>query len=289
MPTVTIENRRFPSNTTIGPAGMYSLVDGSSNTFAADQYVTVPDPANPGSFQTYVFLFWNILGGVHSSNTVPVGDVGHNAFTAAAWYLLTGGGGDGVPHVSASAFSVGQNQVLAATPIDSVTPPGAWAGGNAKTVDTTGAAVVIDAENTMGAEGFDRWMVFGAGSAAGDDLSVPQNGYAIAIASYKEATGSTVPLPGLEIREVLDIFDRIRRHVGDWVSDPAPMDLARVLSRASRAQGLEAFEDELTKLTEEVGRFDAGQLEQAKATLDVRANRLRAAQRLVADAIKAQK
>ena len=217
---------------------------------------------------------------------MPVADVGSNAFVASAWYLLTGPGGPSEPHVTTSAFSVAQNQVLSTTPISSVTPSSAWPGGNSLTVDTTGGSVVIDAKNAISGEDFNTWMVFGAGSANGDDLSVAQNNSALAIASFKEPDEDKVPLPAPELEAVLDIFDRFREKVGGWVADPAPIDLARVYSRAGRVEGRAAVEDELTKLTQNVGNLSKAELEEAKAMLDSRVGRLQTAQRIIDSAMK---
>jgi len=269
---------------------MYSVVNGSGATFSTSQYLTLPDPSDPSQFQQFVFLFWNVNGAVHTTNSTTVSNVGSDSLTATSWYLLTGGGGGGgTPQVSAHAFSITQDQALTGSPIQSVSPSNAWSGGSSKTVDTTGASVQISAKSSISGEDFDSWMLFGAGSASGPELDVPQNGGGIAIASYKAATGSIVD-PHIEVKEVLDIFDRLRGKLGDWVTDPAPIDLMRLANSFSRKQLNDEQElDELAVLTASIAEMDTKQLKAAKNELSARIARLQAAQKMVDTMTKGKK
>lgn len=288
MPTLTVRTRRFPTNTDIVPSSMYNVVNGSSATFSTSQYLTLPDPSDPTQFQQFVFLFWNVKGAVYSTNSTTVSNVGSDPLTATSWYLLTGGGG-GTPNVSAHAFSITQNQTLTDSPIQSVTPSSAWPGGNSKSVDTTGSSVQVNAKSSISGENFDSWMVFGSGSVNGAQLDVSQNNSAIAIATYKEVHGDPVD-PRLKLKELVDIFDRLRGKLGDWVTDPAPIDLMRLADRYSQEQLGEELElDELAVLTSQIADMDLQQLEVARSDLSARIARLETAQEMVDAVMKGRK
>ena len=137
-----------------------------------------PDPANPSSH--YVFLFWNVPGHpLIKENPLDVNAPRGSHLTA--WYGLTGGHG-----IRALAFSDSKNKVLAETPITSVDPAAAWAGGNSKEVSNQ-TQVVITAKGSIAGdtgEVFDGWLQFGSGIVSGP-LTVPAGGDCYAFASYR--------------------------------------------------------------------------------------------------------
>lgn len=285
MPSMTIRTRRFSSGMDIVSSSMLSLVDHSSLTLSAPGTIIIPDPMNPGSTLTFAFLFWNVKGSVSGMPSVSVADVGSAPFTASSWYLQTGGGGGGLPTVSTAAFSITQDLVLPDSPIQSVTPGPAWAGGAATGVATAAAAVQITAKSAIGSENFQNWVVFGAGSPAGLVLSVPQNGSAIAMATYKVPERGGIGRPDFEF-ELIDIFDRIRGRLKDWVSDPSPIDLARLVNRFQQVSGAAKPVDDLSDLSARIGSMDAEELRLARADLQARATRLEAAGKMLDAAIK---
>lgn len=286
MPNLTVRTRRFSSGMDIVSSSLLSLVDHSSLTLSAPGTIIIPDPMNPGSTLAFAFLFWNVKGSVSGTPSVSVADVGSAAVTASSWYLQTGGGGGGgSPTVSTAAFSITQDLVLPDSPIQSVTPGAAWAGGAATGVATSAAAVQITAKSAIGSENFQDWVIFGAGSPAGLVLSVPQNGSAIALATYKVPERGGFRQPDFEI-ELVDIFDRIRGRLKDWVSDPSPIDLARLVSRFQQVSEAAKPVDDLSDLSARIGSMDAEQLRLARTDLQARATRLEAAGKMLDAAIK---
>ena len=130
---------------------MFTLANNTASTFSTADYLSEPDPANPGAFITYKFLFWNILGNIHTTDSTTIANVGTSNFIAAAWYLKTGGG-SGRPRVRTSAFSIGSNQFLTDTPIASAIPASEWPSPTSKIVYTDNSDVEIDAVNVFGTE-----------------------------------------------------------------------------------------------------------------------------------------
>src|SRR5579863_2262569 len=136
MAHLSFKYRQFPSGNQLENLGDFVVSPGSLINVTAPATLILPDPMHPPSGELhYAFLFWNIVGGIvttaSASGTAPSSD----SF-ATAWYIPTGPGNGGAG-VATFAFSDGGDQVVNATPIASVTPAAAWAGGNATGVSTT--------------------------------------------------------------------------------------------------------------------------------------------------------
>jgi hypothetical protein len=286
MPHLIRTNRQFPNRSQIGSLYEDLVVAASSpiGPVTADQVVALPDPLNPGQFLQYGFLFWNVGGavstGLTATGTMPAGDS-----VLTAWYAAIGGGGGGAG-VTTYAFSVGQDVVVADTPIAAVTPAAAWAGGNATAVSTTAAAgpVTISARNAVpGAPGesFDEWFQYGTGTPAGIQLTVPNGGASLAIASYAVPEILDFRIPRDLIEELGDLFDRIKPQ-----GDPSPGDLVRLAGRVARSGPRELEADELTRALSQIDRLDAGQLQNALLEIQTRMKRLDAATVVLKAALK---
>ena len=230
MPLYTRRIRRFPTNQVLVPDNTLPMSSGSITESAFPTF-DLPDPNDPANTLSYSFLFWSLTEELVSAQTyttsVPSGD-----FTHTAWYVLTGGGGGGTPHVSTWAFSHDQGIIIPDNPIDSVTPASAWGGGS--TVDTTSGAVTIDAKNKINSEDFKQWTIFGNATASGDDVSAAKDASAWAIAEYLVKVGPPVDPRIFEIREILV---RTLEDLIDLKSDPAPIDLMRGARAAARCRG----------------------------------------------------
>jgi hypothetical protein len=248
MPSLTIRYRRFSDGIDIVGSSLLSLTNNSNLSLTAP--ATVIDSSDPNFPATFAFLFWNVKAAVTASETATVADVGTAPFNASAWYLPVGKGGGGTPTIGASTFSITQDAVLNTTPILSVTPPAAWPGGNSGAVVTTGGPVVIQAKPAMSSENFTSWVLFAAGMAAGPTINAPQDSSGIALATYAEPAKTRPSIPDIEL-ELVDIFDRIRGRLKDWVFDPAPIDVLRITGQFREAtRGTSASISELT------GRID---------------------------------
>ncbi len=205
---------------------------------------------------------------------------------ATAWYLQMGGGGGGFG-VSTFAFSNELDVVLPATPIASVTPAGAWAGGNATTV-ATNAAVQIIAKNTVAGTpagaNFADWFEFGSGTPSGNQLSVPAQGSSLAIATYRVPEKPDGKFKG--IFELVNALDNVIKRIDP--SDPAPIDMARLVGEIrTQLTSQQVGVDELTTIVSQIDRMDQSQLKSALTELQSKTRRLDAATKLVNEAIKA--
>jgi hypothetical protein len=126
--------------------------------------------------------------------------------------------------VTTVAFSTDRDEVIADTPIASVTPSGAWAGPPSTIVSTTTSAdpVVITARALIDGFGeFASWLTFG-GNASGRTLTVLAQASALAIVSY----GIPQPDPCADLRVTRDGLNP-----GDFPSREA---FERALAAANR-------------------------------------------------------
>lgn len=284
MPILTQRNKIFASGAPLGADSTYNLVDNSMLPLSAPPGISLPDPANPGQFLNYAFLFWNVKGAITPTQTVTIPNVGDDDFSATAWYVPTGGGGNGGPSLTTFAFDIDLDTVLSDTPIQSVTPAGQWAGGNATTVTTTNVAVVVNAKDAMGSKPFVSWTMLGSGTPAGDLLNVPLNGGGWAIAGYKTSRG-TIPKPDFELFE--DIWATIRDRLKDWVFDPAPIDLLRLFEQ-QRNRVNESRADDLSDVLNRLDQMTSADLALTQSQLRSRVSRLEAARKMVEEQLRAR-
>ena len=154
---------------------------------------------------TYLFLFWDVYGKLHTTPGVSVKTwKGEPAFNATAWYLYQPGCptppcGGGNPNVRTLGFQVDTNKRLPGTPIASVSPTtNGWVSPQT-VVYTNTSAVTITAKNPLD---FIYWKIFPPTSSAtvkSTVLSAGQNAEVLlAIAFYgpNPCTYITPPAPG---------------------------------------------------------------------------------------------
>jgi hypothetical protein len=288
MPQITRTNREFAGGGQIGSfIETFSVSTGDPLSFTAEQDIYIADPMNPGSTIHFSFLFWNLVG-IISSGTSASGTAPSANSVATAWYVRVGTNGNGNA-ISTWAFWSEQDQVVSDTPIQSVTPPSAWAGGNATAVSPSAGsgARVITARNTVPLivdADFDHWLVFGSGTSASAVLTVPQNTSTWGIAVYMHHDAGRVPPLKIYV-ELESILQKLLRLGGD----PSPEDLTRVMKQVVQ-QGLEhPSSDLLTKTLAEIDQLDQAQLKSASIEVRARINRLEAARKMIESALKDKK
>lgn len=288
MPNLTIRNRQFPSNNDLSGGFSGSTPPSTTQNTDAANFLALEDPSNPGEFFNYKFLFWNLTGatnaGIYTSTSLSI-QVGSNPVIATAWYLQIGGSGGGVPTVWTQAFDVAADAVLPESPIQSVVPSGAWAGGSSVTVQTTGGPVDIDAKNAAGGKPFKAWqVVFGALGVLGDHLTAGQSVSGLAIATYavSKGVGPKIDPTLLELVEVMQgIKDKIRQ-----VYDPSPEDLIRLSDRLKVAEAAERATESLDQVITGVEGLSLAEQRSTLVAIEAQLTKLRTAQALLADAIK---
>ncbi len=280
MPTLTFRKRRFPTNQDLTSPSVLSLVDHSSATLSADAYISIPDPANPGQWLQYAFLFWNVMGQIATTSTTIISDIGTQPVTATAWYWQTGGTGPGTG-VTTYTLSQSQDQIVTDCPIASVAPAGAWVGGSATFVATAAAAVQITAKTDIGQEEFNTWIVLGSGSASGNVLSVPKAGWTAAIAAYT-VVEKKFKFPPLDIREAVSGVRMKILEVGDPADDVAR--LGQRINTAKRTLALAA--DELSGILGRLGQMDSTELAAAETEVRARLARLEGTVEVIQAALK---
>ena len=226
MPTITRSNREFPGGAVIGASSssITGVTAGSPQDFSTDMDYFLPDPAHPDTPFHYRFLFWNVCGTIgsnaaHGTGTMPAGNT-----VATAWYVRVGGGnGEGI---TTWAFWVEHDSVVSDTPIASVNPAAAWAGGNATTVSVSAGSGprIITARNTVPSitnASFLNWFPFGAGTPAATTLTVDHGVSTSALALYKHQDLGSPRKPGGN--------DPTTKPGPISRFDPSPMDRTRLL------------------------------------------------------------
>jgi hypothetical protein len=139
-----------------GSGSTLCLASGKTEHLVADSSLTAPKG-------TYMFLFWDVKGRLHTTPGVSINiSKGEPAFDATAWYLfqpacLAPPCGGGNPNVRALGFEADTNKRLPGTPIASVSPStNAWVTPQT-VVYTNTSAVSITAKNPLD---FIYWKIF---------------------------------------------------------------------------------------------------------------------------------
>jgi len=291
MPTVTISKKRFESNNAVdpgSPSSTFQVSSGSMNVFSTSEFISIPDTGNPGDYLTFRFLFWNLLGNIHTTQSVTINNIGSQDFEATAWYLLIGEG-SGRPNLRSSSFSITQNQFLSNTPIESVDPIAAWASPNSKIVytdnDVTASnTVIVNAKNFYGAEKFNAWIdLFGNCQISGDEMTILQNNSVFALVSFKEVEKE---MPWFE-----DIFVAIEQN---WLQfhtlpDPSPIDFTRSIIKYLSEREPQFIGDDLYKLTENISDMNKHELNEVKGRIDLQLRRMNTSIKMINDKLKSMK
>ena len=205
MPTMTQSCRLFPTGDPVPDTALetIALKGGASDTLEAPYELT-------DASTSYVFLFWNVDASatpMHETGGTPDAEQkvtfkapsDDSAFAATAWYLETGGGGG--TGGSVWAFSLNKDEVVANSPIASISPASAKTGPNSFSTTSSPDTVEVTAPGLIGGDGlFKQWLQFeGDARVKGELLTVPEGGATAAIAFY----GIPVPDPCATLREEL--------------------------------------------------------------------------------------
>lgn len=278
MPNIHRTNRQFPDGAQIGAIDEnIPATAGSPTTFSTDLDFFLPNPGDPAHPLHYRFLFWNVCGTIgndvhHGNGTVPPSDT-----VATAWYVPVGTG-DGGAAIVTYAFWVEHDSVVSDTPIQSVNPAAAWAGGNNTVVSSTAGsgARVITARNTVPLitnANFDHWFPLGTGSAAAAVLTVAQGASTWALALYQHHDGGGVRKPGGG--GVTTVPGPIS------LVDPSPLDRSRLADILTKAQTHPATDRFTQVLKKEHSSISADDLRGVAVELKASINRLQSAIELI--------
>lgn len=291
MPIVTIHNKIFDSDISLNEPNTMNLTNDSLNTFSTSQFISLPDENDPSGFAQYRFKFWFIKDEFYTTQTVTMANVGSTDFEAKAWYTKVG---PGRPGIWVASFNKDTGNFENDNPIGSVTPSSAW-NGTSKSITSVDSAIRIDAKDTIGVISgsgglhFKTWKaITGTPTITGDDISVDKGESSLAVAVY-----SAVPIDGeidphlgsiLEL-EADHVFNRIREKLGDWVKDPAPFDLARILGEIKVQSTKIKDADQLTKIIMKAPEMSKKELLVAEKQLKVESQRLEVATKLLKEAM----
>ena len=289
MPVLTVQNKRFTSGDLL-PGGHTTPVPGNAFAQESAPLLAVPDPVNPGQYDNYKFLFWNVSGasnsGIHSTDTITI-QIGTSNVSATAWYVKIGVGGSATG-VWTYAFSETQDAFLTDIPIASVNPAAAWTPVSNKVETDSSVApsgVDIFADNNIGGEEFDLWLTFSGGMITGNKLhAAPDTGIWAAIAHYAEPEGEIIPGPFVEVwEEMQEIRDRLI-----LVADPGPDDIWRIQKLLDKAQVEETvgMEDELTRVVSKLDRMTQVQMRGSLAAIKAQQVRLAAAEQMLEEKLR---
>jgi hypothetical protein len=294
MPILTVQNKQFTAGNSL-PGGHITPVPNGALAHESAATLALPDPNNPGEYDTYVFLFWNISGasnsGIHSTADVDI-HISTNDVAATAWYVKAGGGNSWTG-VYTYAFSESQDQFLTDIPIASVSPAAAWTPGNQK-VETDAqvapSGVDITADPNIGGEDFDLWLTFSGGTVLGPVLHADANtAIWAAIAHYKVPEDVT---PGFDygLLHLIEEWQEIRNKLL-LVADPSPEDLWRIqkLLDKSRIQEALGQEDELSRVVDTLDQMTEVQVRGSLAAIRAQQVRLKAASRMLEKSLRKNK
>jgi hypothetical protein len=209
MPNVTTQSKMFiPRRRRIGGGGtMIGIVDPTTNpdpdpvahVQGVESSVLVHYPKPDSEARPANFAFWSIVGSADGEYTVrPKNpekgidvnlDSGTN-MTATAWYIFAGSGGNGGPtELETDAFLVDREEFVEPTPIESVTPAGAWDPSDVREFVFTAEPSKVEALDSVvdPGEHFEQWYSLEGEAAPGPDrdLNVPEGDSGIAVATYR--------------------------------------------------------------------------------------------------------
>jgi len=190
---MTLSSHDFPGGSPApdGVSGRVLVTPGSVVALTAPSYLYEPAAPPATSPTVYEFMFWDVNATLRRTATAIItAPTGAPSFNATAWYLPVGGGGGGASAVTTYAFSLNTYQVLAGSPIQSVSPAIAWTSPSAS-VSTATAVTITPLDplvpgTKLSSTAFRSWFVFGGTGVtkSGNNVTVPAGESPYAIAFY---------------------------------------------------------------------------------------------------------
>ena len=196
--------RTGPTWTTL-PGGY--LTDSTPGTTAQATAGVVPDAT---------FLFWSASdgeGGAATENTTINQTVGNNPLTLTAWYLPNGGG-TGKPVVLLDAFSLTIGDFVDDDFVTVTSDPALTSAANVAGVVPTSSPQSLEAFGSVHGQNFVEWI--GAGSDAGQTLSLDAGSVGFAIATYRAKKISVIH-PDIHLIEGWIVIGGVTVDGGGWV------------------------------------------------------------------------
>ncbi len=271
MGSLIREYRLFPNGSTFKPTETFNnIADGTSVTLHDPGPIYEAPPAGSSAdYCVYSRLFWNVAGTISTSASVNVKVQGTTI--ATCWYQHGCSPGGGGVAIVTFAFDVDANTEMAGTtPIGSVTPSSLWTSPSNSVTPATSGTVTIDAKDSINGKPFDKWLLFGAGSASSDDVVIPAKQGGFYIAFYKKPKG-----PGLDLGFLGDLFAEVVPGLDiDWVVDPSPLDRVRLALIASKLAAQSAAQQGAAGLDAGAARKELARVKSEIKGLEARAGAL---------------
>lgn len=274
MGSLVREYRVFPSGDTFKPTETINNIDEGTTITLHDPGPIYEAPPTDTDYDYCVYnrAFWNIAGTIKTGASVNATIKG--VTTATCWYTYGCSPGFGENAITCYAFDVAANVNLAGTtPISSVVPAGLWTAPDNSVMPSTSGSITIDAKDAIGSTPFSKWLLFGTGTASGDDVVIPANGGGFYVAFYAKPKSSPFDFGKFDLDDVLKKWPDLEI---DWVVDPSPLDRVRLMLIAAQLQaqgeaaptfagGAGDARKELTRVRAELKRLEtrAKQLEEA--------------------------
>jgi len=165
-----------------------------SSTVTYTGPLNVPPPQYIPHFDSPIkadLIFWSVTNGVTGSiypaGPLPGQTADDSGLTITAWYLPTGGIGNGGTAIIDDAFSAVLGNFIDDTFVTVTSDPSLTSQANVVGIVPTAKAETLKANPSVASTGepFSKWMSFGAGTAVGDTINVPAGAVGMAIALYQ--------------------------------------------------------------------------------------------------------
>ncbi|KIC92700.1 hypothetical protein [Flavihumibacter solisilvae] len=288
MPSFTQRNRVFPTGEEL-PGGFY--LDNIDPGYSFIPKMTVTAESSPGEYKLYNKFFKNIIGVYPSTfNDFPtvLQEFHLNHVIATVWYVDPLTFKPPQSQTQIFVFDTNIDEVVAGSPIESVTPAGAWPGDGSVIIDTSAGDVEIIArinvEELPGSE-FLRWRTYKSGDYGPlpDEtlVTIPQYMSDLVVAAY---TSKNIFKPNFNVGRFIEQLNKFKDLI-DQVVDPAPEEWVRLKEMLGVDDGTYANNEDLLDAIRNTDLKDADALRVKLAEVESRRARLLAADKLIAETL----
>jgi hypothetical protein len=287
MPSFTQRNLVFPTGEEL-PGG-FSL-DHIDPGYYAGPEMTVTK-LSQGVYKLYNVFFQNFIG-VSPSTSNAYGQFLHeftlDDITLTVWYVDPLAFKPPQSHTQTFIYDINTDEILAGSPIESVTPAGAWAGGNSNIIDTSAGDVeitaLINCDELPGSEFF-CWRTYKSndyGPFPEETLvTIPQYMSDLVVAAY---TSKNIFKPTFNVGKFIEQLNKFKDLI-DQVVDPAPEEWVRLKKMLGVDDGTYANNEDLFSAIRNTDLKDADALRVKLAEVESRRARLLAADKLIAESL----